>query len=427
MSFSKPTFPISVSPNGTHFTDAAGKPFFWLGDTAWPLLVQYSKDEARAYIDRRAEQGFTVIQTVFGWGNMQAEDGSHRPYTTVLPTENPDGELPWSGTPPVANPKHFDWPEELLAYAERKGVALLVIGIWGHHVVERNLFDTASAYDYGHYLGTRFAKAKNLLWMNGGDRLPQGYEEVWRAYAKGVRDGGARQPMTYHPTGAHSSSYFWHTEDWLDFNFTQTWGSWQRIYPITLADRLRQPPKPTVLGEPAYEDGPEYPTGPVTPLLMRKQACWAFFAGGGFTYGQNQSWRLEDGWQQTVNSPAAIDMGTLRRILESRPWHEMIPDNSILYDGQGHSRATRAALRTVDRKRWLIYLPEPGIVNICIDRVASAKVKATWINARTGEVTDAGEHDTQNEQGIVFPPFEDVRSLKTPRFAEDTILALDAI
>ena len=315
----------------------------------------------------------------------------------------------------------------MLWHAEREGVALLVIGLWGNYVVERGLFDAASAYDFGLFLGKRFAGAKNLLWMNGGDRLPTGYEDVWRAYAKGVRDGGGKQLMTYHPCGSQASSYFWHDEPWLDFNFTQTWGSWSRIYSITVADRLRLPPKPTVLGEPAYEDGPEYPTGPVTPSLIRKQALWAYFAGGGFTYGHNQSWRMTEGWRESVNAPGAINMGTIRKIMQSRPWQTMLPDQSILYEGGGFGRSLRAvSARPTGAAGWSS-CPSPASSTSASTAAPAPSVKATWIDTRTGAETDAGIHDTQYEQGIVFPPFEDVRTFTTPRFAEEMILALDSI
>ena len=35
--------PIRVSENGRHFVDAQGHPFFWLGDTAWPLFACYPR------------------------------------------------------------------------------------------------------------------------------------------------------------------------------------------------------------------------------------------------------------------------------------------------------------------------------------------------------------------------------------------------
>jgi hypothetical protein len=30
-----------------------GRPFFWLGDTAWPLFAQYTKAQAEAYLANR--------------------------------------------------------------------------------------------------------------------------------------------------------------------------------------------------------------------------------------------------------------------------------------------------------------------------------------------------------------------------------------
>ncbi|MCU0242282.1 MAG: DUF4038 domain-containing protein, partial [Vicinamibacteria bacterium] len=33
--------PVRVSANGRYFVDTRGQPWFWLGDTAWPLFGQY--------------------------------------------------------------------------------------------------------------------------------------------------------------------------------------------------------------------------------------------------------------------------------------------------------------------------------------------------------------------------------------------------
>ena len=32
--------PLRVSEDGRRFVDRDGRPFFWLGDTAWPLFAQ---------------------------------------------------------------------------------------------------------------------------------------------------------------------------------------------------------------------------------------------------------------------------------------------------------------------------------------------------------------------------------------------------
>lgn len=420
-------FPLAVAKDGIHFEDAAGTPFLWMGDTSWPLLSSYPEAEAKDYITTRAEQGFNVIQSVFTWAmQTDEENGQHLEYEDLRPDANEHGDAPWTDDPSKLNDAYFDYCDMLFEHAEQQGVSLLVIGIWGNYVVEQGIIDAKVAYDIGLYLGTRFKDRKNLLWMNGGDRLPTGYEDIWNAYAKGVRDGGAKQLMTYHPTGAFTSSYFWHDADWLDFNFIQSWGSWTRIYNLVTADLVRQPHKPCVLGEGAYEDGPEYPTGPITPNLVRRQAAFAWFAGGGSTYGQNQSWRMGKGWEQTRHSVGATQLHHIKNLLIERNFQDLIPDQSVLYEGGGVGRHQRAALRSLDRQHWTIYLPEPGMQTIAIDRVAGANVQATWVDPRTGEREDGGLHETTNERGIIFPAFEDPRAFKTPRYFEDSILLLDA-
>ena len=41
-----------------------GKPFFYLGDTAWELFHRLNREDADRYLRDRAARGFTVIQAV---------------------------------------------------------------------------------------------------------------------------------------------------------------------------------------------------------------------------------------------------------------------------------------------------------------------------------------------------------------------------
>ncbi|MDO8543534.1 MAG: DUF4038 domain-containing protein, partial [Opitutaceae bacterium] len=93
------------------------------------------------------------------------------------------------------------------------------------------------------------------------------------------------------PSG-HSSSESWHDAPWLDFNMLQTWDKHTEIPNRVDADYRRVPAKPCGVGEAAYEDGPQYPTGPVDALMIRKQAYWSYFAGGYHTYGNTNVWNF---------------------------------------------------------------------------------------------------------------------------------------
>ena len=57
------TPPLSVSANH-RYLEAGGKPFFWMGDTAWLLLSRLNREEAEHYLATRQRQGFNVIQVM---------------------------------------------------------------------------------------------------------------------------------------------------------------------------------------------------------------------------------------------------------------------------------------------------------------------------------------------------------------------------
>ena len=55
---------VKVSPNRRFLVTADGRPFFWLGDTAWELFHRLNREDAERYLDGAREQRFTVIQAV---------------------------------------------------------------------------------------------------------------------------------------------------------------------------------------------------------------------------------------------------------------------------------------------------------------------------------------------------------------------------
>jgi hypothetical protein len=53
---------FKVESAGRYLLDPKGKPFFWLGDTAWLLCHRTRREDVELYLQTRAKQGFTVIQ-----------------------------------------------------------------------------------------------------------------------------------------------------------------------------------------------------------------------------------------------------------------------------------------------------------------------------------------------------------------------------
>jgi hypothetical protein len=54
-------FPLSIDPPHRHLIDANGRPFFMVGDSAWSLIAQLSREKVIEYLDDRAARGFNTL------------------------------------------------------------------------------------------------------------------------------------------------------------------------------------------------------------------------------------------------------------------------------------------------------------------------------------------------------------------------------
>jgi hypothetical protein len=415
--------PLKVSSDGRHFVDRGGKPFFWLGDTAWPLFVEYPKATAEAYLKNRGQKGFNVIQAVLAWTH-----GGSGFEKAKFPMANVFGQKVWSNDDPsTPNEAFFKHVDHLVDFANRQGLVLAILPTWGFYVNNAKTVTTANARAYGRWLGARYKSAANVIWVLGGDRIATGFEEVWRLMAAGVRDGdGGAHLITYHPCGWRSSAQYFHDEKWLDFNMIETWTEWAKVYPAVLSDTLLSPRKPVVLGEGAYENGPEYPQGPITPLLVRRQAWWTVMAGGFHTYGQDQLWRMNPGWDKTFDTPGAGHVAKMKEIVSARPWWNLVPDQGLFASGVGSERTLNTAMRAKQSDFALVYLSSQTTVFIHLDKIATRSVRATWISPTTGERKPAGEYLTGNLNDKQFPG-NPTQPFATPGHWEDALLLLEGV
>lgn len=391
---------LKISDNHRFLVREDGAPFFYLGDTAWELFHRLNREQADRYLEDRARKGFTVIQAV-----ALAEFGG-------LTEPNPYGQLPLVENDP-ARPRdeYFQHVDYIVDRAAALGMYTGLLPTWGDKVNRKwgqgpEIFTAENARQFGEWLGRRY-KEKPIIWIMGGDRPIENEQHrlIYRALAEGVRagDGGAHL-ITYHPMGGQSSSKYVHEEPWLDFNMMQSGHGARNLenYAMIAKDLARTPPKPTLDGEPAYEDHPVRGDKTRTQWFdqwdVRKLCYWGLFAGAcGHTYGTHSIWAFWDGksrkladqrtpWPEALALPGSTQVGYARRLIESRPFLTRIPDQSLIVsenpDGPEHLQATRDAAGTYA----FIYAANGKPFSVALGKLTGKKLRATWWDPRKGKV-----------------------------------------
>lgn len=233
------------------------------------------------------------------------------------------------------------------------------------------------------------------------------------AVQEGLRAGGARQLISYHPGGNRTSATLFHHEPWLGFNMSQSGHRLDHpVWNLVGADWHHTPAKPAIDGETMYEDiqRPLFAATPDTPHAsayeVRRPNYAALFSGAfGVTYGANGVFQFHPGgeakhrphavWREALQFPGARQMRHLRNLMESRPLLDRVPDQGLLgsSDLTGAERIT--ATRARDGSYAMIYSAGGKPFAVRLDRLSGTKIIARWYDPRTGAVTPAGEFPTR--------------------------------
>lgn len=396
--------PLAVHSGNKYLMTSEGEPFFWMADTAWELFHRCDKEETEFYLDMRKSQGFNVIQAVV----LSELDGINDP--------NANGEKPFVSLEKWQyNEAYFSHVDKVLQMALEREIYIALLPTWGDKLFKDSwgtgpeIFTVETAYSYGKWIGNRYKDQPNLIWVLGGDRNPRdnsGDVQIWNEMARGItetQNPTNRQLMTFHPqpTSPGGSSNWFHQEDWLSFNMHQTGHCPdQPTYQKISHDLALNPSKPTIDGEPMYEEHPkcfnakEFGYSEATDI--RRIMYWNVFAGAaGQTYGCHAVWQMYDLDKSPVNAPLkpwklSLDLETanqvnhLKNLMLSQDYFSRVPDQSLIADIQKDDEFYVAATRDKGGKYAMFYFPTGQSTNLNLISLTGKKLSGIWFDPRTG-------------------------------------------
>jgi hypothetical protein len=416
---------LVVSQNGRFLQHENGRPFFWQADTAWLLFQKLDRSEAERYLQNRRAKAFNVIQTVMLQKSPKVNTYGDAPLVNDNPAE--PQTTPGSNPQVQAEYDYWDHVDFVIDKAAEKHIYIAILPTWGS-LVKDGRFTVDSARSFGQWLAERYRDKPNIIWINGGDIRGDQNREIWQALGKTLHKTDRNHLMSFHPFGRTQSSTWFHDEDWLDFNMFQsghrrydqrrqddditTWkgeDNWKYV----LEDYAKTPPKPTVDGEPSYENLPQGLHDPNEPYWQdndaRRYAYWSVFAGAfGHTYGNNAvmqmhkpdsgtgNYGVRNFWNQAIDDPGAGQMQYLKSLILSRPFFERVFDQSMIVGENGSKYDYVTATR--GRSFAFIYTYTGREFDVSNGKITGEKIRAHWYNPRNGKAEFVGYFENKGVQ-----------------------------
>ncbi len=438
-------FPLKLSENRRYLADRNGVPFLIVGDSPQGLMGRLTEKKAEDYLADREARGFNTL----GWINVVC---AGHDYPTNMLAATPDGIRPFSAFLPGGsdytfydlrqpNEAYFVRLDRILQLATRHHFQVFLDPIetigW-LPTLRRNGFQ--AAYAYGQFLGRRYGRYTNLIWLNGNDfwnwragqdgalwaAAKEGFRpflHTWRvreddglvrAVAQGIVAQAPQQLQTLELEPSTSSSFDDPTwRSMIELNGTYTYFP---AYLQMLVSYNQQPAAPTWLMESRYEfDQGDIPPDPGTPAILRRQEYWAMLSGGtGQFHGSAIIWPFKDGWREKLDTVAVEQVGYWKDFFLSIPWQTLIPDQAgaVVASGAGTGcdftswvgKCDRAqAARSADGSVVVVYLPSARTIAVNM-AVLSHAATATWFDPSSGTYQPAGRKILQNSGTQQFAP-----------------------
>lgn len=379
-----PVYPLKVGPTGRYLVDARDKPFLLAGESPQAMMVNISEADADLFFANRRGHGFNAA-----WINLLCATytGGRADSSTI------DGLKPFTTADDFATPNeaYFAHCDRVLRLAAKHDtLVILDPAETGSYlrVMQRN--GVEKCRDFGRYLGRRYAGFDNIVWMHGNDYGDHSAanDAYVTAVALGIQEFDKRHLHTIELNAGGTFENSIDDERWtplLGLNAAYTYGP---TYVPILKAYNQQHRIPTFMVESGYEFEHLQPQAVGTARQLRLQEYWSDLSGStGQLYGNGSTWPFKADWKDRLDTPGAIQMVYLQRLLEPRTWWQLVPDQEHKVVTAGYGTLGQfdyvTAARTPDGSLIIAYVPDQRTVTVDMTQLA-APARAQWYDPSNG-------------------------------------------
>jgi hypothetical protein len=439
---------IRVAANGRYFEHADGRPFFWMGDTAWYGAILSSEEDWNTYLADRASKKFSVVHfnVVAPRNGVAADENGEVSFEGAERIEIPPSPfdrilskgLRFVGIDQVkpisVNARFYQRLDTRIDAVNSRGILAAIVLTWALRPEDSgNALPESEVVRLMRYLVARYS-ANHVVWILTGDTIYEGASgERWKRIGRAVFDGRPHAPVSTHPNSLRWPWRNFRDERWLDFLIYQSghhddakalrWihsgppsQGWQDL-----------PSRPIINLEPPYEGHLAYQSGkPHTDFTTRRAIYWSLLNApiAGVTYGAHGVWSwhtavgqpptdhpntgIAKTWREALGLPGSEQMKHLAEFFSSFAWWTLEPKGELLTkQPYGDEPALHvSATASKDGNLALFYLPFGGKLKPTNATLQNG-LGVQWFNPRTGSRisvnrSEGGVYQTPDQQDWVL-------------------------
>jgi hypothetical protein len=397
--------------NPRHFEDTLGNPVLLIGDSPQNLPQKLTITEMRRYFADCRSKGINLCWVcIDGQPTDRAIEkapvdrkGNHE----FFPGGTPDN---WDLS--RVNPAYYSQTiDSILILAESCGIYVNLMPMsqcyWSQENITAN--SPERCFNYGVWLGNRYKKQRNLLWIFGNDNLDSSRQ---CPIARGIISTGDNHLMSIHvfnpkvwgsdpqnDAKGESGNFFKHlphsTMGWVTYNNLysdmEVFNQAHFIY----HEYMKKDVMPIIMTEGPYQKLSDYKwqvaTNQVERGLNYRVALGGGF-GGAYTYGCDWLQQPTEPWDKYLNRGARPHIRFFSDLFRNRPWWNLAPDwnrtfltSTNLNGGSDieNNNYTIAAYDTVNRKLGIVYCTVSQTVTLDLAKMAGPAT-VRWYDPTTG-------------------------------------------
>jgi hypothetical protein len=401
--------------NPRHFADTLGNPVLLIGDSPQNLPQKLTIDQMRTYFADCRSKGINLCWVcIDGQPTDRAVD-----MAPIDKKGNPEfiaGGIPNNWDVSHVNLRYFSQTiDSMLILAENYGIYINLMPMsqcyWSSANITAN--SPKKCFNYGAWLGNRYKKQRNILWIFGNDNLDSSRQ---CPIARGILSTGDNHLMSIHvfnpkiwgsdphnDAKGESGNFFKHLP-----NSTMGWVTYNNLYSdmqvfnqphFIYHEYMKTDIMPILMTEGPYQKLSGYKwqvaTNQVERGLNYRVALGGGF-GGSYTYGCDWLQKATIPWDNYLNRGSRPHIKFFSDLFKKRSWWNLKPDwnrtfltATTLNGGSEieNDNYTMAAYDTAYGKLGVVYCTAIQTVTIDLSKM-SGPVVVRWYDPTTGHYTN---------------------------------------